>query len=103
MEIRDFAANRSFSGNGLWQWYEKPGLSGPAIPAGSEQSWGRFEGRQKLREQIESAYRVDDLSQVDSASTCGCRLEVANRVVGTLHLFVEPFELGFHKRSIGIL
>jgi hypothetical protein len=27
MEIRDFAANRSFSGNGLWQWYEKPGLA----------------------------------------------------------------------------
>ena len=23
MEIRDFVANRSFSGNGLWQWYEK--------------------------------------------------------------------------------
>ena len=30
MEIRDFAVNGSFSGNGLWQWYEKPGLSGPA-------------------------------------------------------------------------
>jgi hypothetical protein len=30
MEIRDFAAKRSFSGNGLWQWYEKLGLSGPA-------------------------------------------------------------------------
>jgi len=27
----------------------------------------------------------------------------ANRVVETLHLVVEPFELGFHKRSIGIL
>ena len=27
MEIRDFVANRSFSGNGLWQWYEKPGLA----------------------------------------------------------------------------
>jgi hypothetical protein len=26
MEIRDSAANRSFSGNGLWQWYEKQGL-----------------------------------------------------------------------------
>jgi hypothetical protein len=27
MEIRDFVANRSFSGNGLWQWYEKQGLA----------------------------------------------------------------------------
>jgi hypothetical protein len=27
MEIRDFAANRSFSENGLWQWYEKQGLA----------------------------------------------------------------------------
>jgi hypothetical protein len=34
MEIRDFAANRSFSGNGLWQWDEKQRLSGPAIPLG---------------------------------------------------------------------
>jgi hypothetical protein len=29
MEIRDFVANRSFSGNGLWQWYEKPGYRVP--------------------------------------------------------------------------
>jgi hypothetical protein len=27
MGFRDFAANRSFSENGLWQWYEKPGLA----------------------------------------------------------------------------
>jgi hypothetical protein len=27
MGIRDFAANRSFSGNGLWQWDEKQGLA----------------------------------------------------------------------------
>jgi hypothetical protein len=68
MDIFDFVAYRIFSGNGLWQWYEKPGLSGPAIPAGSEQSRGRFERRQSLRDQIEPAYRVDDLSQVDGAS-----------------------------------
>jgi hypothetical protein len=55
MEIRDLAANRSFSGNGLWQWYEKPGLSGPAIPAGSERSWGRFEGRLNHKEEENSA------------------------------------------------
>jgi hypothetical protein len=30
MGFRDFAANRSFSGNGLWQWDEKLRLSGPA-------------------------------------------------------------------------
>jgi len=29
IEIRDFAANRSFSGNSLWQWYEKPGYRVP--------------------------------------------------------------------------
>jgi hypothetical protein len=34
MEIRDFAANRSFSGNGLWQWYEKPGYRVPRSPLG---------------------------------------------------------------------
>jgi hypothetical protein len=27
MGFRDFTANRSFSENGLWQWYEKPGLA----------------------------------------------------------------------------
>ena len=27
MGFRDFAANRSFSGNGLWQWDEKQGLA----------------------------------------------------------------------------
>ena len=27
MGFRDFAANRSFSGNGLWQWDEKSGLA----------------------------------------------------------------------------
>jgi hypothetical protein len=27
MEIRDFAANRSFSENGLWQWDEKQWLT----------------------------------------------------------------------------
>jgi hypothetical protein len=27
MEIRDIVANRSFSGYGLWQWDEKPGLA----------------------------------------------------------------------------
>jgi hypothetical protein len=30
MEIRDFVAHRSFTGNGLWQWDEKLRLSGPA-------------------------------------------------------------------------
>jgi hypothetical protein len=29
MGIRDFVANRSFSGNGLWQWYETPGYRVP--------------------------------------------------------------------------
>jgi hypothetical protein len=27
MGFRDFAANRSFSENGLWQWDEKQGLA----------------------------------------------------------------------------
>jgi len=27
MDICDFVAYRIFSENGLWQWYEKPGLS----------------------------------------------------------------------------
>ena len=27
MGFRDFAADRSFSGNGLWQWDEKQGLA----------------------------------------------------------------------------
>ena len=53
MEIRDFAANRSFSGNGLGS-----GMKNQA--------------------------------------------KVANRVVETLHLVVETFELRFHERSIGI-
>ena len=26
-ELCEFAANRSFSGNGLWQWDEKQGLA----------------------------------------------------------------------------
>ena len=43
MDICDFVVCRIFSENGLWQWYEKPGYSGPAIPAWSEQSWDRFE------------------------------------------------------------
>ena len=45
MEIRDFVVNRSFSGNGLWQWDEKQGLARHAISPRSEQYWGRFEGR----------------------------------------------------------
>jgi hypothetical protein len=35
MEIRDLAANRSFSGNSLWQWYEKPGYHRRVFAFGS--------------------------------------------------------------------
>jgi hypothetical protein len=31
MGFRDFSKCRIFSENGLWQWHEKPGYSGPAI------------------------------------------------------------------------
>ena len=34
MDIFDFVAYRIFSGNGLWQWYEKPGYRVPRSPLG---------------------------------------------------------------------